>query len=243
MQIGEWKVGEVAQRTGVSVRTLHHYHEIGLLTPSFHAPGSHRLYSAADVTRLQQIQSLRQLGFSLNQIVECLDSPGFSPLEVVERHLTQLQSELEQGRTLCRRLETLAAQLRSGGEASVDEFLKTIEEISAMEECYTQEQLRQLEQRRHIVGEDRIKAVEAEWNELFDNYRQAQKQGLDPASGEVRALARKSRELVGEFTGGDAGIHASLSNMWQSDPSVKDRHGVEPELFEYMGRASAALGD
>ncbi len=59
MQIGEWKVGEVAQRTGVSVRTLHHYHEIGLLTPSFHAPGSHRLYSAADVTRLQQIQSLR----------------------------------------------------------------------------------------------------------------------------------------------------------------------------------------
>ena len=243
MQIGEWKVGDVAQRTGVSVRTLHHYHEIGLLTPSFHAPGSHRLYSAADVTRLQQIQSLRQLGFSLGQIRECLDSPGFSPLEVVERHLAHLREQLDQGQTLCRRLETLAAHLRSGEEASVDEFLETIEEISAMEEYYTKEQLKQLEQRRQIVGEDRIKAVEAEWNELFDSYRAAREQGLDPASDEVRALAQKSRDLIAEFTGGDAGIHASLSNMWQSDPSVKDHYGVEPELFEYMGRAAAALGD
>lgn len=125
----------------------------------------------------------------------------------------------------------------------MDEFLKTIEKISAMEKYYTQEQSKQLEQRRQIVGEDRIEAVEAQWNELFDSYRAAQKQGLDPASDEVRALARKPRDLVAEFTGGDAGIHASLSNLWQSDPYVKDRYGVEPELSEYMGRAAAGLGD
>jgi DNA-binding transcriptional MerR regulator len=243
MQIGEWKVGDVAKRTGVSVRTLHHYHEIGLLTPSFHAPGSHRLYSAADVTRLQQIQSLRQLGFSLGQIRECLDSPGFSPLEVIERHLAHLAEQVEQGQALCRRLEALAAQLRSGEEATVDEFLETIGEISAMEKYYTKEQLKHLEQRRQIVGEDRIKAVEAEWNELFASYREARERGLDPASDEVRALAQKSRDLIAEFTGGDAGIHGSLSNMWANDPSVKERYGVESKLSEYIGRAAAALED
>ena len=112
-----------------------------------------------------------------------------------------------------------------------------------MEKYYTKEQLKQLEQRRQIVGEDRIQAVEMEWNELFDRYRAAREQGLDPACDEVRALAQKSRDLIAEFTGGDAGIHASLSNMWRSDPSVKERYGVETELSEYMGRATAALGD
>jgi len=78
-----WKVGDLAQRTGLSVRTLHYYDEIGLLRPSLHTEAGHRLYTAADVARLQQVLSLRQLGFSLEQVRDCLDRPGFSPLEVI----------------------------------------------------------------------------------------------------------------------------------------------------------------
>ena len=67
------KVGELARRTGLTVRTLHHYDAIGLLRPSgrtdsAHGSG-HRLYTAADVARLQQILSLKHLGFGLEQIV------------------------------------------------------------------------------------------------------------------------------------------------------------------------------
>ena len=69
-----WKVGELAARTGLTVRTLHHYDAIGLLCPSGrtgsnHGSG-HRLYTAADVTRLHQILCLKQLGFGLEQIKE-----------------------------------------------------------------------------------------------------------------------------------------------------------------------------
>lgn len=78
-----WKVGELAKSTGVSVRTLHHYDHIGLLTPSDHTETGHRLYTTDDIARLQQILSLRQLGFSLEEINEFFENPDFSPIDVL----------------------------------------------------------------------------------------------------------------------------------------------------------------
>ena len=63
MKFEALKVGDLARRTGLTVRTLHHYDEIGLLKPSLHTESGHRLYTGRDVARLQQVLSLRQLGF------------------------------------------------------------------------------------------------------------------------------------------------------------------------------------
>src|SRR5436309_7367089 len=89
------KVGELARRTGLTIRALHHYDAIGLLRPSLHTEAGHRLYSAGDIARLQQILSLRQLGFSLEEIRDCLDQPGFSPLEVIRLHVGRLREQVE----------------------------------------------------------------------------------------------------------------------------------------------------
>lgn len=79
-----WKVGELAERTGLSVRALHYYEEIDLLVPSGRTRAGHRLYAEAQVLRLQQIASLRALGFSLGEIREYLDdASGFSPVRVI----------------------------------------------------------------------------------------------------------------------------------------------------------------
>src|SRR5260370_470389 len=72
-------VGELARRTGLPVRTLHHYDAIGLVRPSLRTEPGHRLYTPADVARLQQVVSLRQLGFSLEEIGDCLGHPPFPP--------------------------------------------------------------------------------------------------------------------------------------------------------------------
>src|SRR6476659_3673791 len=97
------KVGELARRTGLTIRTLHHYDAIGLLRPSLYTESGHRLYTAGDVARLQQVLSLRQLGFSLEQARDCLDRPGFSPLEVIRLQLAHLQEQIELQRNLCAR--------------------------------------------------------------------------------------------------------------------------------------------
>src|SRR5262245_22466043 len=127
MRFEALKVGELARRTGLTVRTLHHYDEIGLLKPSLHTEAGHRLYTAGDVARLQQVVSLRQLGFSLEEIRDCLDRPEFSPVEVICLHVARLREQIELQRALCERLEALAAHFDAAGEVSAEEFLQTIE--------------------------------------------------------------------------------------------------------------------
>jgi DNA-binding transcriptional MerR regulator len=106
MRFEALKVGDLAQRTGLTVRTLHHYDAIGLLRPSLHTEAGYRLYTAADIARLQQVLSLRQLGFSLDEVRDCLDRPGFSPLEVIGLHVARLREQIKGQRKLCSRLET-----------------------------------------------------------------------------------------------------------------------------------------
>src|SRR5438552_18284538 len=106
------KVGELAKRTGLTIRTLHHYDAIGLLRPSLHTESGHRLYTVADVARLQQVLSLRQLGFTLEQVRDCLARADFSPLEVIRMHVARLREQIELERKLCERLEALDAYFR-----------------------------------------------------------------------------------------------------------------------------------
>src|SRR3954467_720914 len=76
MRFEALKVGELAKRTGLTVRTLHHYDEIGRLRPSLHTESGSRLYTAGDAARLQQVLSLRALGFSLDEVRGCLNQAG-----------------------------------------------------------------------------------------------------------------------------------------------------------------------
>src|SRR5437868_9562296 len=162
-----WKVGELARRTGLTVRTLHYYDEIGLLAPSHHTGSGHRLYTAGDVARLQQIKSLRELGFGLEQIRDCLTDPDFAPRRVIALHLARLREQVEHLGRLRRRLEALAAALDRTEAASVEEFLGVIQEMTMIEKYYTPEQLEQLKKRGEAVGAERIREVEAEWPRLI----------------------------------------------------------------------------
>jgi MerR family transcriptional regulator, thiopeptide resistance regulator len=243
-----WKVGELAGRTGVSVRALRYYDEIGLLSPSRRSEGGHRLYTAEDVVRLQRIKSLTQLGFTLREVRGCLDRPDFPLERVVRLHLARLRERIELQKRLCDRLERISVRLRSGEEVSSEEFIETVMEVIDMseriEKYYTPEQLEYLEQRRNEVGEERIREVEAEWPDLMEQVRAEMEAGTDPSEERVQALARRWMGLVREFTGGDQGIERSLNNMWSREENV---HGIDTsetrELGEYVSRALAASGE
>jgi DNA-binding transcriptional MerR regulator len=63
-----WRIGEVATATGLTVRALHHYDQIGLVAPSVRTSGGHRLYTSADLVLLYEVTAMRQLGLSLDQV-------------------------------------------------------------------------------------------------------------------------------------------------------------------------------
>ena len=236
-----WKVGELSAQTGITVRTLHHYDEIGLLSPSERSRAGYRLYTEGDVVRLQQILSLRQLGFALEEIGACLARPEFSPLHIVELHLSRLNEQIEVQQRLRTRLETLAEHLRSAGTASAEEFIQTMEMITMFEKYYTPDQLKELEQRRQQVGEERIREVEGEWKELMATVRSEMDQGTDPGNERVQRLAQRWMGLIQEFTGGNPGIKKSLRTMYQQETTVAGLDtGSMREMGEYISRAMAA---
>ena len=240
-----WKVGDLADRTGLSVRTLHHYDEIGLLSPAGRTGSGHRLYSAEDVLRLQRIRSLRALGFGLEEIREFLEKPGFSVRGVIELHILGLEEQIRLRQELLHRLEVVAARLRSAQEISAEELVRTamegIEMSERFEKYYTPEQLEALGRRREEVGEERIRAAEAEWAELMEQVRQEMEAGTDPSSERVQSLASRWMERVNEFTGGDPGIARSVGNMWQQEENI---HGIDTaemrRMMAYISRAMAS---
>jgi DNA-binding transcriptional MerR regulator len=236
-----WKVGELARRTGLSVRTLHWYDEIGLLTPSFHTEAGHRLYTAADVARLQQIKSLRQLGFTLEEVRVCLERADFSPLELIESHLVRLREQIELQRRLCGRLESIASHLRAAEEVSVEEFIQTIEGMNMLDKYYTPEQMEQIKERGRQVGQERIREVEAEWPKLHAEVQAELDKGSDPASEPVQALARRWMALVHEFTGGDPGIEQSLRKMYEQEDNIVGMDvAARRPMMAFMDRAIEA---
>ena len=235
-----WKVGELAKQTGLTVRALHHYDEIGLLTPSQRSASGYRLYDGDDIARLLQILSLRQVGFSLDEIRDSLAKPELSLPRVLELHIARLRDGIELQRRLCGRLEKVAERLRSSEMVSVEEFLETMEAMNMFEKYYTQEQLQQLEERKKQLGEGRIRQVEQEWPQLIAQVRAEMDKGTDPASETMQRLSRRWMELVHEFTGGDPGIAESVKTLYQNEPSAQQRTGLDPQIMAYVNQAISA---
>ena len=242
MQAVALKVGDLAKQTGVSVRTLHYYDEIGLLSPSHRTAAGYRLYGEKDIIRLQQIVSLRQIGFSLEEIRECLEQRNFSFDRVIQLHTTQLREQIKLSQKLLHRLEAIAQTVSSMATVSVEALIQTIEVMSMLEKYYTPEQLETLKQRQELLGEERIQQAQADWQTLIEQARAEMAKGTDPTSEPVKALARRSLELIQEFTGGDPGIEQSLNQMYQQEqPEVASRGAIDAAVMEYLGRARAAL--
>jgi DNA-binding transcriptional MerR regulator len=235
------KIGELARRTGASVRTLHYYDEIGLLRPTTVTASRHRLYGPAEMLRLQQIKSLRSLGFSLDEVRACLDAPEFSPARAIEMHVQRLRDRVMKEQRLIALLETLAAGCQAETMRSAEDFITVIEEITTIERCFTPDELDEIKLRGERLGAAHIKAVEREWPMLIAKVRGEMLDGTDPRSPRMQPLASRWRHLVREFTGGNPNIEQKVRGSFVADPKMMERNGLDPTIFAYANAAIRAL--
>ena len=239
-----WKVGELASRTGMSVRALHHYDEIGLLKPSLRTPSGHRLYRQPDVERLQQIQSLRLMGIPLEEVKALLDGARISPREIIDLHLTRLHEHIARQNRLAERMEELAMHLDRVETTSIDDLCQIIQAMTTIEKYFTAEQLEVLRERREGITEQHMHEVRDSWNEIIPKVRSAMAANVDPTSPEILAIAKRWKALVEEFTGGDPKIAQAVTTMYTNEgPTVQKQLGEvpTPDMFAYMGKAFAAM--
>ncbi|MCI4063854.1 MerR family transcriptional regulator [Micromonospora sp. R77] len=244
-----WRIGELCRRTGLTVRTLHHWDHVGLLRPSARSSAGHRLYAEGDVDRLYRIVALRELGLPLETIGGLLDdrTPGGPELaELLGDHLAHVERQLAALGGLRDRLATLVPLVRSAGSATPVDLLAVIEEVSRVDDTvrnyFTPEQLAALDERRARLGEETVRGVQDEWPTLIAQVQAELDAGTDPAEPRVRALAGRWMELLEAFHGGDPGLRDSLYRMQaeNSEQISQQYGGPSPELIDYVKRSVAA---
>jgi DNA-binding transcriptional MerR regulator len=243
-----WKIGRLAQLTGLTVRALHHYDHVGLVRPSGRTGSGHRLYTADDVERLYRALALRVLGLPLAEIRTVLD--GGQPIAaVLEQHLGLVERQLVALRTLRARLATMveAAAVEPGPTGT--DLLSLINEVTTVDETvknyFSDEQLAELAERRQALGEGRIADVQARWPQLITEVQDAVDAGLAPDSPTGLGLARQWTELLEAFHGGDPQLRDSLFRMQAENSGQIEQQfgGPTPEQLQFIQQATSAGAD
>lgn len=231
------KIGELAKQTGLTVRTLHHYHDIGLLTPSIRSGAGYRLYTKDDIRRLTRIQALKQLGFSLADIGNLLTGDGTSLPDILTQQLAALEQQMTKAARLREQLLRLQQQLRQGEEPALGDWLTTLELMSMYDKYFTPAQLQDLNHYRQQAKDD----LESDWPVLIRKVQQAMQNRLDPATPAVQALAQQWTELLQKLVGEDPGLLIRLDAMTRQETAVQEQTGINAELLAYISAARAAM--
>src|SRR5512146_1449931 len=136
-----YTVSQVARRTGLTVRTLHHYEATGLLRPAARSDAGYRLYGEAELRRLQHIVSLKALGLRLADVRACIDADAPSLGDALARQIDRLRDAVVRQQELLGRLERLALRLAAGATIDTEALLNGIEATTMMEDHFSTEQL------------------------------------------------------------------------------------------------------
>lgn len=250
----KWSIGELARASGVTVRTLHHYDRIGLVSPGERTPAGHRRYVEADIRRLYRVRALCGLGLSLEEVAAML-SEKVEDLGSLRDLLTaQLANlELQAGRIAesAQRIRGLLDRLATAVMPEPEQFLATLEPMSVEVGRYlSQAQLSTLAGRASELGRDAIQTLQAEWIEVFTSLRQHLLDGTPVDDAAVRALVMRWQAIASAFHTDDPRIEAATTALWQDNRDnlgeQLDRRigwsgpGGTAEVIDYIRRARAA---
>lgn len=219
-QRAPWTVGEVADLTRLSIRTLHHYDAIGLLRPSGRSEGNYRLYTPADLGRLHRVLTFRDLGFPLAEIARLLDAQESEQLAALNLRAALLRTEL--GRVQ-RQLEQVTSLLgERPGEGAFPMNNDDIKEIfdgfdhqqyepEVQERWGDTDAYRQSAERTRRYTRADWTRIKAEGEALNAQYTALMDRGVSPTSPEAQAVAAE---------------HRAYFQRWFYDPSVEMMRGL-----------------
>jgi DNA-binding transcriptional MerR regulator len=222
------KVGELAKRSGLTVRALHHYDSIGLLSPSARTDAGYRLYHRDDVARLHQIQALRRFGVALADIGTFLADPGCRLPAIVDQQIAALTRQIEQAGALRDQLTRLKRQLDADEEPALADWLTTLELMTMYDKYFTKEQ------RERLPFFNGGQQCIAEWDAIVAQMHAFKDSGTAPEAPQVQRAARNWMTMLERDTGGDAQQLVRVNAMQDREPAMRARNGITPELGAYV---------
>src|SRR5215470_4676620 len=218
-------IGEVARLAGITVRTLHHYDEVGLLRPSGRSRAGYRSYDAADIARLQRVLAYRELGFSLEEIGALLDGDA-DPLEHLRRQRDLISLRIERLQRVLATLDRTMEAHTMGFRLTPEEMLEVFGEHDPAEHHEEAEQRwgdtdawRESQSRVGSYGKEDWLRVKAESEEINARLVAALTSGLPAGSDEAMDAAEAHRRHISTwFYECSPQMHVGLAGMYVADP-------------------------
>ncbi len=242
-------VGEVAALAGVTVRALHHYDRIGLLSPSGRTSAGYRQYSPADLDRLHGVLLYRALGFSLEEVATLLDDPSVDPGEHLRRQHGLLLDRLDRTAAMVAAVEKEMEARAMGTPLSPEERFEVFgEHDPAQYEDEVQERWGQTdayaESQRRTAGYGRTEwvRIKAETEDLESRFAAALKGGVPADAPQAMDLAEEHRQQMSRnYFDCPPEMHAGITRMYVEDERFTAYYeGIAPGLAQYASTAAQA---
>lgn len=242
-------VKTVAAMAGVTIRTLHHYDRIGLLTPAATSPAGYRLYDDKDLARLQQILFFRELGFGLAEIATLISHPDFDRRQALIEHRRVLVAQRERLADLIASLDRTVEAIERGTSMDAQAMFDGFD--SAQMEAYRREARERwgaelVDESHRRVAHD----TKADWAALAAERDDISRQlaGLmdrDPADPAVQAqIDRHFRTIDGRFYDCSAEVYRGLGELYVDDARFSATYEVvRPGLARFMREAMRVYSD
>ena len=227
------QVGELAKRAGITVRTLHHYEQTGLLLPSARSAAGYRLYNLADVQRLHMIQALAKAGLELAEIRDFLEQESLSLTELLDAQISLLDKQLRSINTLRDRLVDLRTGLTGDETPDLESWLQTLELMNMYDRWFSKEELQQLP---FAVQKDALAAV---WSGLVTEANTLLEQHTPVSDPRAMDLATRWMERLEQDTAGKPEFLTRLNEMHSVEPQMREQTGITAEMTDYITRAFA----
>lgn len=225
------KIGELAARSGLTVRALHHYDSIGLLTPSARADSGYRLYNRDDVERLHKIQALRKFGMSLADIATFLASPDAQFADIVAQQIAALDQQIKQASTLRDQLSLLQRQMPSEEAPALEDWLGALEHMKLYEQYFTPEELRRLPFWQQSARRN------AKWRGMVSELQSLMERGVATDSEEASALSQRWMETLEHDTATNPAFAHRMTQLLQQERTEGRRSPITEAMQHYIGAA------
>ena len=242
-RVKAYTVSQLAKMAGVSVRTLHHYDQIGLLEPSARTEAGYRLYGEPELLRLQQILLFKELDMPLDEVRLILDDPGFDQVAALERHQQLLHRRMER---LTRLLKTIARtidRLTEDDMTLTDQELYeglTTEQIERYKrearEMYDPALVEESERRVKKMSRAEWKAVGAEGEAITTAL--AALTDREPGDAEVQKLIARHHAWIEHFYPCSAEVYRGLGQGYVEHPEFRAFYEkYRPGLADFISAA------
>lgn len=238
-----YRINEVLQLTSVSLRTLHYYDEINLLSPSYRTEGGHRLYSKEDLIKLQQILIFKFMGFSLKEIQKLLHGSTFSIHESLKMQASALQKEATRIVSISKLLNHLVDNIHHQEEIDWDKVFKIIETLQLnetdrqkwYEKYLTPVDLEEMHALFSHYSDEFWVDYHKRWADLFGEVKQHLH--TDPESEIGLAFAKKWMALVDEVYAGKPELSQKLWNGYKAGIIPENQLPFDEQVIAYISKA------